>query len=53
MRKLVNWAMKKYNVKAKNVVRHYDASRKQCPAYYSGSDAANKRWKKLKEKITK
>ena len=51
LRKLVNWAMKKYNVKAKNVVRHYDASRKQCPKYYSGSDTANKRWVNLRKKI--
>lgn len=49
--KFVKWACKYYGIKQKNVVRHYDASHKQCPKYYSGSDAANKRWKKLKEKI--
>ena len=50
--RLVKWCMKKYKIKADHVVRHYDASRKQCPAYYSGSDTANKRWSKLHTRIT-
>ena len=50
--KLVKWAMKYYGVKADHVVRHYDASRKRCPVYYCGSDAADKRWKTLHKKIT-
>ena len=32
---LVQYLMKKYNIKASNVVRHYDASRKMCPYYYA------------------
>lgn len=52
LRELVLWCMKKYKIKADHVVRHYDASRKQCPAYYSGSDTANKRWSKLHTRIT-
>ena len=49
LNKLVRAIMEDYGVPASNVVRHYDASRKSCPAYYV--DAA--RWKALKEQITK
>ena len=49
LNKLVRAIMEDYGVPASNVVRHYDASRKHCPAYYV--DAV--RWKALKEKITK
>lgn len=34
LKQLVPYLMKKYNVQASRVVRHYDASRKQCPYYY-------------------
>lgn len=49
LNKLVRAIMEDYGVPASNVVRHYDASRKSCPAYYV-DDA---RWKALKEQITK
>lgn len=51
---LVKKLMSKYKIPAKNVVRHWDChtGRKDCPAYYCGSDAADKRWKALKAKIT-
>lgn len=45
---LVQWLMGAYGVPADRVVRHYDASRKQCPLYYA--DAA--RWKQLHARIT-
>ena len=46
---LVQKLMKEFNIPASRVVRHYDASRKQCPAYYVNSS----RWNALKKKITK
>lgn len=50
---LVKMLMGKFNIQASNVVRHYDASRKACPYYYTeegpGGDAA---WKELHAKIT-
>ena len=39
---LVQYLMKRYNIKPENIVRHYDASRKMCPYYYA----------KLKDKWT-
>lgn len=41
--------MKDFNIDSEHVVRHYDASRKQCPAYYAKNGTA---WKKLKATIT-
>ena len=50
---LVSVLMDQFNVPAERVVRHYDASRKLCPWYYtpggSGGDAA---WRELHEVIT-
>ena len=50
---LVQRLMKQYSIPANNIVRHYDASRKACPWYYtpsgSGGDSA---WLKLKSLIT-
>ena len=46
---LVKHLMKKHNIKAANVKRHYDASRKLCPLYYAKNEAA---WKTLHKKIT-
>lgn len=50
---LVQKLMKDFNVPASNVVRHYDASRKSCPYYYTpygyGGDSA---WAKLHKTIT-
>lgn len=47
---LVQWLMAKYNVAAGNVVRHYDASRKECPYYYAKRESS---WQALREQITK
>lgn len=50
---LVRWLMERFGVDAAHVVRHYDASRKACPYYYtpsgSGGDAA---WRTLHAAIT-
>lgn len=53
LRKLVTAIMADYGVPASRVVRHYDASRKKCPAPYCGSSAKDKKWKALHDKIVK
>ena len=54
LRKLTKKLMKQCGINAKHVCRHYDASRKNCPGYYAGTNAstAGKRWKSLRAKIT-
>lgn len=52
LRDLVPWLMAKYGVSASNVVRHYDASRKICPAPYAGSAAKDAKWAELRAYIT-
>lgn len=52
LRDLVLAIMDDYGVAAKNVVRHYDASRKICPKPYAGSTAKNKAWDTLHAYIT-
>ncbi len=37
--------MKKYNVSASNVIRHFDVNGKSCPGYWAGTTAKNKLWK--------
>lgn len=49
LRELVVHLMSKYGIPANKVVRHYDASRKQCPLYYAKRD---NEWYKLRNKIT-
>lgn len=46
---LVQKLMSQFGVSASNVVRHYDASRKHCPAYYVDNTAA---WHELHSLIT-
>lgn len=46
---LVKHLQAKYNVPNSNVVRHYDASRKPCPAQFK--DNSWKRWKEFKKKL--
>ena len=53
LRYLVKLLMRKYDIPASHVVRHYDASRKLCPAPYCGSKAKDAEWKKLHKYITK
>lgn len=52
LRALVLAIMDDYGVKAENVVRHYDASRKICPKPYAGSKTKDKNWKALHAYIT-
>lgn len=50
---LVQKLMKEFNVPASRVVRHYDASRKSCPWYYTPAGAGgDKAWKALHATIT-
>lgn len=37
--------MKKYNIPASNVIRHFDVNGKVCPAYWCGTTDKNKLWK--------
>lgn len=46
---LVPVLMKKFGVSADHVVRHYDASRKQCPLYYAKRSTE---WEALRKRIT-
>ena len=52
LKKLVNAIQSDYGVKDGNVVRHYDASHKLCPAPYCGTDKKDKKWKELWKTIT-
>lgn len=47
---VVKQLMEELGIDADHVVRHYDASRKNCPQTFSGNDWA--RWKEFKEKLT-
>jgi N-acetylmuramoyl-L-alanine amidase len=47
--KLTLHLMAKYGIRAENVVRHYDASRKTCPRSMSGNSWA--RWTKFKSDL--
>ena len=50
---LVCKLMHEFNVPAERVVRHYDASRKLCPYYYTpGGAGGNDAWRALHEQIT-
>lgn len=48
LKELVPYLMNKFGITADYVVRHYDASRKQCPAPYVDES----KWKALKAEIT-
>ena len=51
LNQLVVALMQDYGVTADRVVRHYDASRKLCPAPYAG-DKNNSKWLALRARIT-
>lgn len=42
---LTKHLMKKYNIPAANVIRHYDVTGKICPAYWCGSSTKDALWK--------
>lgn len=46
--RLTAWICEKYNIKTKNVIRHYDVSGKNCPKYYVEHEDA---WSDLKKDI--
>lgn len=48
LKQLVPYLMKKYDVSKSRVVRHYDASRKQCPKYYAKRTS---KWRSLRDSI--
>ena len=41
---LVKDLMRKYNIPAENVIRHFDVTGKACPAYWCGNAAKNALW---------
>ncbi len=47
--KLVKYLMKKYNIPIKNVLRHYDVTRKNCPAPFVDDVKA---WDNFKDSLT-
>lgn len=51
LRQLVKKLQGDYAIPAKNIVRHYDASGKECPAPYCGSMTKNAKWDELHQYI--
>lgn len=50
---LVRYLMDRFGVPASRVVRHYDASRKACPYYYTPSGSGgNAAWEELRVRLT-
>lgn len=41
---LTQLLMKKYNIPASNVIRHFDVTGKSCPSYWCGNTTKNKLW---------
>ena len=53
LRDLVLWLMERYGIDKEHVVRHYDASRKSCPWYYTPSgNGGDEAWYDLRDYIT-
>jgi N-acetylmuramoyl-L-alanine amidase len=48
---LVRYLMSKYNIGIENVVRHYDASRKNCPASFN-TDGNWTKWNEFKNRLS-
>lgn len=53
------YLMKKYNIPAENVLRHYDITRKYCPRPFMGDDinsyhkvSGNEMWKRFKARLS-
>ena len=43
--------MKEYNIDATHVIRHFDVTGKQCPAYFCYSDKNDKAWEVFKTRL--
>lgn len=44
--------MKEYEIDEDHVIRHFDVTGKQCPAYFCYSDTNDKAWKEFKTKLS-
>lgn len=50
---LIKELMKKYDIPASNVIRHFDVNGKKCPAYWCGDKKKNDLWKsEFHDKLT-
>lgn len=51
--KLVSWLCKKYGISRKNIIRHYDVTKKLCPVYYAGEPGSDgyRRWEEFRDDI--
>lgn len=48
---LIKELMKKYNIPAERVIRHFDVTGKYCPVYWMGNATNNLAWKQFKLKL--
>ena len=51
-RRLVQYLMQTYNIKQKNVIRHYDVNGKNCPAVYGFAGDNAPKWQKFKASLS-
>ena len=51
-RRLVQYLMQTYNIKQKNVIRHYDVNGKNCPAVYGYAGDNAPKWDKFKASLS-
>ena len=51
-RRLVQYLMQTYNIKQKNVIRHYDVNGKNCPAVYGYAGDNAPKWEKFKASLS-
>lgn len=52
-RRLVQYLMATYNIKQKNVIRHYDVNGKNCPAVYGWAGDNAPKWDKFKASLSR
>lgn len=43
--------MKKYSIQLTNIIRHFDVTGKECPAYFCNSFENNKKWEEFKNRL--
>ena len=51
-RRLVQYLMQTYNIKQKNVIRHYDVNGKNCPAVYGYAGDNAPKWDRFKASLS-
>lgn len=51
--KLVSWLCKRYGISRKNIIRHYDVTKKLCPVYYAGEPGSDgyRHWEEFRDDI--